>query len=114
MYCGQSPRKPKRLRHNGIVVPPKAALRDLFRFLLVFRFSHTVYLLSFFRFFFWKNDLRNAKHSRTQKNKNTVSNRSRENHYREQEKAKANVTKCKTFKNHDYEHHRTTDKGCRS
>lgn len=41
----------------ALLVPHKPTLRDLFRFLLVFRFTRTAYLLSFFRFFFWKNDL---------------------------------------------------------
>lgn len=44
-----------------------STLRDLFRFLLVFRFSRTVYLLSFFRFFFWKNDLRSEAEQQQEK-----------------------------------------------
>jgi len=41
-----------------------ATLRDLFRFLLLYLPSRPVYLLSFFRFFFWKK-LRGAKRGRT-------------------------------------------------
>ena len=35
----------------ALLVPHKSTLRDLFRFLLVFRFPRTFYLLSFFPFF---------------------------------------------------------------
>ncbi|GEM_PF-6604867 len=38
-----------------LLVPLKPTLRDLFRFLLVSGFTRIVFLLSFFRFFFWKN-----------------------------------------------------------
>lgn len=43
-----------------------ATLRDLFRFLLFFAVARLDYLLSFFRFFFWKN-LCEAKRSRPQR-----------------------------------------------
>ena len=50
--------KPKDYGIMALLVPHKSTLRNLFRFLLVFRFSRTFYLLSFFRFFFWKNAFR--------------------------------------------------------
>jgi hypothetical protein len=43
--------KPKDYGIMALLVPHKSTLRNLFRFLLVFRFSRTFYLLSFFPFF---------------------------------------------------------------
>mgnify|MGYP001551907728 CR=1 FL=1 len=50
---------------SPVVVCCLATLRDLFRFLLVFRLARLDYLLSFFRFFFWKK-LCEAKRSKPQ------------------------------------------------
>ncbi|OJW81766.1 MAG: hypothetical protein BGO69_14770 [Bacteroidetes bacterium 46-16] len=49
--------KPKDYGIMALLVPHKPTLRDLFRFLLVFRFTRTVYLLSFFPFFLLENAL---------------------------------------------------------
>jgi hypothetical protein len=50
--------KPKDYGIMDWLVPLQSTLRDLFRFLLASPFAHPLLLLSFFRFFFWKNDLR--------------------------------------------------------
>ena len=42
----------------ALLVPHKSTLRDLFRFLLVFRFPALFICFLFFRFFFWKNAFR--------------------------------------------------------
>jgi RHS repeat-associated protein len=61
----------------ALLVPYKATLGDLFRFLLVSRFSPTGLLLSFFRFFFWKNELRSeAERSRPQERRKALFNHS--------------------------------------
>lgn len=41
----------------ALLVPHKSTLRDLFHFLLVFRFPALFICFLFFRFFFWKNAL---------------------------------------------------------
>jgi len=91
MYGGQPSleSKPKDYGINGFL--PKGTLQ-LFRFLLSFPFDRLNSLLSFFRFFFWKK-MRSEAERATQ-----------------QEAEKGLKQNVKLKKQHDYEHHRKTDK----